>query len=575
MPLVTDIRNIKLAYRNIKRNAGSKTAGVDKKTIEKWEKSGTTAYINYVRHRLNNYQPQKIRRVEIPKDNGKTRPLGIPTIGDRLIQQCIKQVLEPICEAKFHRSSYGFRPNRSAHHAIAEMYYNVQIRNLYHIVDIDIKGFFDNVNHGKLLKQMWNLGIRDKNLLCVISKMLKAEIHGIGIPDKGTPQGGILSPLLSNIVLNELDWWISNQFETFKTKRKYAVKNNSEYIKYMMLRNTTKLKEIYILRYADDFKLFCRSKKMAERAFIATQLWLKDRLGLEISPEKSKIIDIRSETSNFLGFEISTQNPRKKKRAKQREYVIESHMSEKAKKKSYELLKKKIVAIQKSPSAKTVMRYNATVLGLQQYYKIASHVNIDMNNIAFLINRSLHNRLKKVWAKNGVKGETYKRLYSNNYKTHFIGGIAIYPLGDIVTEKPIRFKQSINNYTESGRVFVHQSLQNFNTGIISYIMRNTSPSSTVEMDDNKISKYVAQYGKCNVSGAILSVGNMELHHVIPKNMGGTDEYRNLVWVLTDVHTLIHATRYITIYRLINRLKLSSKDMKSLNQLRLKAGNFTI
>jgi RNA-directed DNA polymerase len=96
------------------------------------------------------------------------------------------------------------------------------IGKLHHVVDVDIKGFFDNVDHSKLLKQLWSIGIQDKNLLCIISKLLKAEIEGVGIPTKGTPQGGILSPLLSNIVLNELDWWISSQWELFRTKHQYT-----------------------------------------------------------------------------------------------------------------------------------------------------------------------------------------------------------------------------------------------------------------------------------------------------------------------------------------------------------------
>ena len=119
-------------------------------------------------------------------------------------------MLEPICEAKFFERSNGFRPNRSAENAIAQAERMMQNLNLHYVVDVDIKSFFDNVNHGKLLKQMWAMGIRDKKLLCIISAMLKAEVAGIGFPEKGTPQGGIISPLLSNIVLNELDWWVAS-----------------------------------------------------------------------------------------------------------------------------------------------------------------------------------------------------------------------------------------------------------------------------------------------------------------------------------------------------------------------------
>lgn len=162
--LIQRPENIMLAYRNLRKNSGSKTAGVDKKTISDLNKWSDKKLINYVQRKLDWYVPNAVRRVEIPKDNGKKRPLGIPTIMDRLIQQCILQVLEPICEAKFFKRSNGFRPTHSAENAIAQAERMIQNIGCYYVIDIDIHGFFDNVNHGKLLKQMWALGIRDKKL---------------------------------------------------------------------------------------------------------------------------------------------------------------------------------------------------------------------------------------------------------------------------------------------------------------------------------------------------------------------------------------------------------------------------
>lgn len=211
LDIVTTEENIKLAYRNLKKNTGSNTPGTDGKTIRDLAKLPESVLIQTIKQKFVWYQPQAVKRVELPKGNGKTRPLGIPTILDRLIQQCVLQVMEPICEAKFCDTSNGFRPNRGVENALAQAEKLMQKSHLHIVIDIDIKGFFDNVHHGKLLRQIWAMGIHDKTLLSIISAMLKAEVAGIGFPEKGTPQGGILSPLLSNIVLNELDWWITSQ----------------------------------------------------------------------------------------------------------------------------------------------------------------------------------------------------------------------------------------------------------------------------------------------------------------------------------------------------------------------------
>ena len=258
--IITSRNNILLAYRTIKSNKGSKTPGTDGKTIVDIEKRSENELVEEIQSRLQNYRPKKVRRKLIEKDNGKMRPLGIPCILDRIIQQCFKQVLEPIAEAHFYNHSYGFRPLRSTHHAMARIQFLVNQSKLHYVVDVDIKGFFDNINHSLLIKQLWNLGIRDRQVLACISKMLKAEIDGEGIPTKGSPQGGLLSPLLSNIVLNELDQWVANQWELFPLHKKFKTREGQ-----LLAKNRTHLKEGYIVRYADDFKIICRDWKTARK----------------------------------------------------------------------------------------------------------------------------------------------------------------------------------------------------------------------------------------------------------------------------------------------------------------------
>ena len=574
MKLITDDRNILLAYRNIKRNKGSKTCGTNFNNILNLAETEPRFLIEYVKERLMDYKPEPVRRVEIPKDGGNsTRPLGIPCIEDRLIQQCIKQVLEPICEARFYNHSYGFRPNRSTHHAISRMTTLANKSHLHYVVDIDIKGFFDNVNHGKLLKQMWTMGIQDKSLLSIISKMLKAEIEGIGIPDKGTPQGGILSPLLSNIVLNELDWWISSQWETFQTKKSYTIRRNGKETseqsnKYASLRKKSSLKEMYIVRYADDYKLMCRDYETAQKAFIATKNWLKERLELDISPEKSKIINIKKKYSNFLGFKLKIINKGNKK-------VIKSDINDKATKKIIRNILERIKDIKKSQTVATANRYNATILGLHNYYRYATHVNIDFSNIAFLVSKNLYNSTKSIRGSTGKKSKVYMIYYGKyNFRMTYIAGVALFPIAGIKTRNVMNFTQNTCNFTKEGRELIHDKLKGINNGILKYIMENPIQGETTEYNDNRISLYVGQKGKCSITGGPLQISDMESHHKTPRKLGGSDEYANLTFVTYDIHKLIHAIAEETIQSYMNKLQkvINKKSLIKINKLRKLVGN---
>lgn len=573
MQYVTSRENILLAYRNIKKNDGSVTAGTDGLDITFIENMGIEKYIQYIQRKFDNYHPKSVRRVEIPKPNGKIRPLGIPCIDDRLIQQCIKQMLEPICEAKFHKHSYGFRPNRSPEHAIARCMALMNKSNLHYVVDIDIKSFFDNVSHSKLKKQLWNIGIQDKNLITLLGKILKSNIEGIGIPTKGTPQGGIISPLLSNVVLNELDWWISSQWESFQTKKDYKVIRKRKKVeidlsnKFRALKET-KLKEVWIVRYADDFKIFCKNYETAQKIFIATKRWLKERLSLDISDEKSKITNLRKKYTEFLGIKLKVV-------PKSNKYICESRMSDKSKKSTINKLKKQIKKIQKNTNPNEVIRLNSIILGSHNYYKMATHANLDFQDINFLVRRTLYNRFKHEISDKPFITKTYERLYGKyNGKPITICKTTIFPIYGCKTKPPMCFTQEICNYTVEGRKVVHDKLRGFSK-IIKYLLENPLMNQTAELNDNRISLYVGQMGKCYVTKKSLKIGNMECHHKIPKHLGGTDEYKNLVWINSYVHKLVHSTLKDTIQKYLGVLNLSAEGLKRVNSLRKLVGNSVI
>lgn len=585
MGMVTADENILMAYRNISKNKGSKTAGTDGKTIQYLSGFTDNALVQYVRKRLDCYQPQPVRRVEIPKgDTGKTRPLGIPTIADRLIQQCFLQILEPICEAKFHERSNGFRPNRSAEHALAQCYAMIQKRGLHYVIDIDIKGFFDNVSHGKLLKQMWSMGIRDKRVLSTISAMLKAEVAGIGFPEKGTPQGGIISPLLSNIVLNELDWWITSQWENMPTRkrREYARSDNGvidKNQKYEMLRKGSTLKECYIVRYADDFKIFCRKRSDAEKLFIATRDWLKERLGLDISAEKSKIVNLRKQYSDFLGFKLRAVRKGVKSNGEAK-YAVESHMSDKAIKKVKGQARKMAKGIQSPANAneefKAVGAYNAYVSGVHNYYRYATHVSKDIRKIALGITRTMKNRLRERLQMQGNPLPAYiAERYGKSRQIRYVSGQALIPIGYVQTKAPLFKRREMNQYAVEGRKTIHKSLEAVDMRILHYLMRNPVQYASVELNNNRLALYSAQHGCCAVTKQPLEIGQIHCHHKTPRKQGGNDRYGNLVLVTEDAHVLIHATDSEVIARYTQLLKLNAKQREKLNTLRKATGLLSI
>jgi group II intron reverse transcriptase/maturase len=261
--------NMNLAYERVVGNKGS--AGLDK--------MGVDELLPYLKQRGNElieqlltgrYKPQAVRRVEIPKPDGGVRLLGIPTVIDRLIQQSISQVLEPLLEEGFSESSYGFRPKRNAHQAIIKAKEYIESGRKY-VVDIDLEKFFDRVNHDKLM-YLLSKKIGDKRVLKLIRQYLQSGvmINGLwSVTEEGTPQGGPLSPLLSNVMLDELDKELEKRGHKF-------------------------------CRYADDCNIYVKSQKAAERVMKSVSRYLEEELKLKVNEKKSEVGNPKQR--KFLGF---------------------------------------------------------------------------------------------------------------------------------------------------------------------------------------------------------------------------------------------------------------------------------
>ena len=514
MDLILKRENILLAYRNIKANHGSGTPGTDNVTIGDIGKMPVEEVVRRVQFIVagskHGYRPKPVRRKDIPKPNGSTRPLGIPCAWDRLIQQCIKQVMEPICEAQFSKNSFGFRPQRSVEDAIAATYVRLQRSKLHYVIEFDIKGFFDNVDHPKLLRQIWQLGIQDQHLLYVLRQILKAPIKmpdgRIVLPEKGTPQGGIISPLLANIVLNELDHWIDSQWleHPVLSKYKLPVNRNGNTIcsnGYRAMRDTA-LKEMYIVRYADDFRIFCRTTTDAQKTKIAVTQWLKERLKLDVSEEKTRIVNVKRRYSEFLGFKIKVV-------PKSGKLVVGSHISDKAWKRQRENLIEQAKHIAKATPHHTeldeIKRYNAMVLGVQNYYHIATNVNLDCKALHHAVMTVLANRLRghngRLVRKGRKLTEFERKRYGRSAMLRYVAGSdePVYPIGFIQHRPPQSTKNTINAYTPEGRAAIHKNL-GINVSLLTALMKKPSFNNSTEFADNRLSMFSAQWGKCAVTG---------------------------------------------------------------------------
>ena len=349
--------NLNLAYKQVKRNKGA--GGIDGMQVDEllpFLRENRKELLQSLRD--GKYRPQPVRRVDIPKDNGKTRKLGIPTVADRLIQQAICQVLTPIFEEQFSDNSFGFRPKRSAHDALKRCQTNITEGYRY-VVDMDLEKYFDTVNQSKLI-QILSETIKDGRVISLIHKFLNAGVMVKGAFEKspeGVPQGGPLSPLLGNIMLNECDKELEKRGHRF-------------------------------VRYADDLMVFCKSKKAAQRTLEHTLPFIEEKLFLKVNREKTKVAHVNY--VKYLGYSF---------------YIYRGEGKLRIHPKSIQKLKDKIREVTGRSNGMGIQerkdRLNQVVRGWTNYFKKA-----DAKNALKALDEWLRSRIRMVTWKRWKKIRT-------------------------------------------------------------------------------------------------------------------------------------------------------------------------
>lgn len=455
LELMSAETTIVTAIHNIKSNHGSETPGVDYKTMRKdYLQKPYQWVIRDIQSAFKHFEAQQIRRKYIDKP-GKTekRPLGIPTIRDRIVQECMRIILEPILEAQFFAHSYGFRPMRDTAMALERMKTVVNNTGDYWVVEGDISKCFDRIDHSILLKRLYHMGIKDRRVLQIIKAMLKAGVTGeCTVNEYGTPQGGLISPLLANAYLDIMDEWITKQWENKRTRYQYSRPDSMRSV----LRKTDLIPG-WLVRYADDFVIITDTRAHAELWKARLQEFLQNNMKLTLSTEKTLITDIRKKYIKFLGYEFKMLRGKSK-----RGYVARTRPDGDRLKRKVDGIAENIKKIPRyscrEQMIEEINRINSQIRGVIQYFQCCTWVYGSMKKYSQRLKLIEKRRLEQYNGKWIPANQTqnlprlhqqYKqRIPSLKYRDIYVGFTA---LTFCKWEKTSHKNEAETPYTEAGR----------------------------------------------------------------------------------------------------------------------------
>jgi RNA-directed DNA polymerase len=510
-------RSVKiLAVHRICTNDGRKTAGVDGVSIPK-ERGQKYAIMERLLNEIDiNSTPQPILRVYIPKPNGKKRPLGIPTIKDRIAQEVIRQSIEPICESHFMPCSYGFRPKRGCHDAIADLFLKLgRKKSRRWIIEGDVANCFGTIKHDHIITTLQNWNV-PSTITSIIEKMLKANIMEeltLTPSSEGTPQGGVISPMLANVALTCLD-------KEVKTHYEYRGMNP-------------------IVRYADDFVIVTRTKEEAETIKSYIKEYLKEVVNLELSEEKTHITQIDN-GFDFLGFNIRKYGEK---------------LLIKPSKESIHNIKRKvgtIIRILRSHDVTTLIRrLNPIIKGWGNYYR-----HVVSNSAYHEIDGKTWTHIKKwgrkqnrtKWVQTYLMEKESKRLRLHDKKT----GVRLVDLCEIPIKRFIKIRSDMRVYDVNAKDYWERK-------------EYMNARDSIYGSDIMTKLFRAQKGKCDYCGESLTDAQIRetqihKHHMKPRSEGGNWKLNNLRLLHNECHRSLHS--------MYSRKEMANLIDKGIDYLRL-------
>jgi len=562
--MVYEPNNVALAVNQLSKGKGRMAKGIDGTNYETLEEYSIIELAEIVKDRLINKKMDYVRRTHIPKGNtGKTRPIGICSVWDKLTEKCITLVIEPYCETKFVDSSFGFREQVSPHNALAKV--KIQCMTMPYVLSLDLQDYFGTIDPNIAYREFWHIGIKDQIILNYIYRFIKKGYMENTIKVEhpfGCEQGSVIGPLISNVYLHRFDVWLKEQGDCWhdKSVKKFHVKRKRT----NMAR--TNLKIGIHARYADDILVLCKDFQDAERFRYSITKYLTRNMKLKINEEKTKIYDLTQETMKYLGYEFYVFKRNSKCPQRNGKYMVANVLPEKKKDEIVEKCEELLKIVKDKTNFETIHDWNAYVVGIHNYYKGMTHFHKCFEKIGWRIRKLFYHTMKKrvkfieeqscknnfmrgvykTWGKDGYycfEGYPIIQIEWANWDNTLIAG----QKGKITRKNPYDYGEK--------RHRPGVSLED-----IGYLVNTSKYIKNSRLAMFRISKYSSCKGVSYLSGEYVPVNEYHCHHIKPRENGGTNDFDNLCVLSKTEHDILHSSEPSVLYEIYPKKKKRIKDL---------------